>query len=68
MGNQIVCPTCREIPKNKDTVLEAIYEHGYYEPRHIPPELVFTCFNEQCKDCDKDFSFLVSVNIVLTAK
>ena len=56
----IVCPTCKQRPDNLDEVCSCINENGYYEPRNIPPKLIFTCSNAECADCDNDFSYKIS--------
>lgn len=67
MGNSIVCPEFRRVPENKDEVLEIIFDHVCYEPRHIPPKLIFTCFNGECQNCDGDIVFNLRVNVLLEA-
>lgn len=63
--NHMICPTCGEIACNVDAVMDCLWQGSYYEPRHIPPQLIFTCGNEACPACDEDF--YVGLEVVITA-
>lgn len=58
----IRCPYCKQKPANYDDVTEEVYNASCYNARHIPPSLTFTCFNDECEHCDRDFT----VNLKLT--
>jgi len=66
--NKIVCQTCGMVCGNTDSVMEILFKNSYYEPRHIPPTLIFTCSNPKCQDCDKDFEYNLSIVITGTFK
>ncbi|MBE7553134.1 MAG: hypothetical protein HS126_18835 [Anaerolineales bacterium] len=55
------CPTCGAIAGNVEEVMERLAKASYYEPRHIPPRLTFTCDNENCPNCDEDYYVELSV-------
>lgn len=51
------CPDCHKsyFKAFSDRISECI-SGSYYTVAHIPPSIVLTCDNPECKSCDKDFS------------
>lgn len=62
---EMPCPTCKKVSGNADQVITEMIIASYYNARHIPPTLIFTCDNEDCPDCDEDFEYELS--LVVTA-
>lgn len=66
--SQMTCPTCKKVAFNASTVMECLYNPTFYAARHIPPELIFTCGNENCPNCYGDFSVKLSLTVVIVKK
>jgi len=61
------CPDCGRVATNADDVMECLLSPTYYEARHIPEKLIFTCDNPACPRCDEVFTFSLSVVVSATA-
>lgn len=53
--NELSCPVCNETPEDAGDIMDTLKSLDYYEPRHIPPHLLLTCYNLDCSHCDEDF-------------
>lgn len=62
------CPWCNTVACNVEEAMEPLLEAGYYEPRHIPPELVFVCGNPDCPHCDEEFTYKLTAIITASPK
>lgn len=60
------CPECNQLASNVDEITSVLRECTYYEARHIPPSLIFTCSNSQCPRCDIDFYVLLALHVTST--
>jgi hypothetical protein len=59
------CPYCNKLPKNWEDIVLPLKHVTYYEARHIPEELRFTCDNPECSHRDMDY--FVRLSVVITA-
>jgi hypothetical protein len=66
--SNFTCPHCNKVAGNTDRVMECLFRGDYYTPRHIPSELIFTCDNPDCPNCDEDFTYFLFVAVATTRK
>lgn len=63
-GSYVYCPACKERPAGVVEAVAALYTNTYYNARHIPSRVTFTCSNPLCDHCDRDF--YIDLTMVVT--
>ena len=61
------CPTCSHLPEGADEIFDILLFPSYYEARHIPPHLIFTCDNPECANVDDDYYVVLSMTVTAKA-
>lgn len=63
LNNISICPHCNNKFGNFDEVTQVVHDMDTYKVRHIPPQVIFNCFNEDCEYCDEEFAFKLMITI-----
>lgn len=62
------CPKCNQCFGNFEETVECLVESSYYSPRHIPPNLSFMCFNEDCELYGEELEYELKVQVTASLK
>jgi len=57
-----ICPHCKQVGYI-DSSFQHIYEPSYYNPRHIPPRLIFMCTTEECEYYEHEFQLNITIRV-----
>jgi hypothetical protein len=60
----IVCPECGEhLVLQDDDDENPLYQATYYNPRHIPPEVIMWCRNDECEEYEVEVAVKLEVKL-----